>query len=544
LATATARGGPRGAGAGPQDVPRRAGLVLATLILVAAVANLNLTVANVALPAIGRAFDSGQTTLDLIALGYSLGLAGSVLYLGAVGDRYGRKMLLVGGVLLSVPASVLAAYAPSDAVLVAARVLGGVSAGMAYPTTLALITALWAGPARIRAIALWSGIGGAVTSLGPLLAGLALRHFWWGSAFLLTLPLAAAALVMALALVPAHANETTGRVDNLGGVLSMIFVATLVITINFAPVPGAGLVAVGTGVVALVTGAGFFLRQRRARSPLYDLHVAARQTFWVAAAGGIIVFGALMGAIFVGQQYLQDVLGYSALASGAAVLPTAVGLVLFAPVSARLTGTRGSRFALLAGYLCCLLSFITMLLLWRQHSPYWPVGLAFLFLGTGVGLAGPPASHALTGSVPVQRAGMASGTADLQRDLGGAIMQSVLGALLTAGYSQVVAAAVAHAPDHQQITASTADQLEKSYAGAAAIAQRYPQYASKITAAARSAFLAGDQWAYSAGILAVLLGTALVFFLYPRHEAEQRLLARYHAEDTRAEDTRAEGAQG
>jgi MFS transporter, DHA2 family, multidrug resistance protein len=531
LATATARGGPSGAGAGAHAAPPRAGLVLVALILVAAVANLNLTVANVALPEIGLAFDSSQTTLDLIAIGYSLGLAGSVLYLGAIGDRYGRKLLLVGGVVLAVPASLLAAYAPDDGVLVAARLLGGVSAGMAYPTTLALITALWSGPGRIRAIALWSGLGGAITALGPLLAGLALQHFWWGSAFLLTLPLAVAALVMALLLVPAHVNETTSPVDNLGGVLSVIFVTAVVVTINFAPVPGAGALAAATGVAALAAGSGFFLRQRRARSPLYDLRVAARRTFWVAAVGGIIVFGALMGAIFVGQQYLQDVLGYSALAAGLAVLPAAVGLIVFAPVSARLTRTRGSGFTLLAGYLCCLLSFLTMLLLWRQHSPYWPVGLAFAFLGAGVGLAGPPASHSLTGSVPVDRAGMASGTADLQRDLGGAIMQSVLGALLTAGYARAVAQSVAQAPDHQQITTSTVNQLEKSYAGAEAVAQRYPQYASQITAAARSAFLAGDQWAYSAAILAVLLGAALVFFLFPRHAAEQRLLARYHAED-------------
>ena len=531
MATAIARGGPSGAGAGAPAAPPRAGLVLVALILVAAVANLNLTVANVALPEIGLAFDSSQTTLDLIAIGYSLGLAGSVLYLGAIGDRYGRKLLLVGGVVLAVPASLLAAYAPDDGVLVAARLLGGVSAGMAYPTTLALITALWSGPGRIRAIALWSGLGGAITALGPLLAGLALQHFWWGSAFLLTLPLAVAALVMALILVPAHVNETTGRVDNLGGVLSVIFVTAVVVTINFAPVPGAGALAAATGVAALAAGSGFFLRQRRARSPLYDLRVAARRTFWVAAVGGIIVFGALMGAIFVGQQFLQDVLGYSALASGLAVLPAAAGLVVFAPVSARLTRTRGSGFTLLAGYLCCLLSFLTMLLLWRQHSPYWPVGLAFAFLGTGVGLAGPPASHSLTGSVPVDRAGMASGTADLQRDLGGAIMQSVLGALLTAGYARAVAQSVAQAPQHQQITTSTVNQLEKSYAGAEAVAQRYPQYASQITAAARSAFLAGDQWAYAAAILAVLLGAALVFFLFPRHAAEQRLLARYHAED-------------
>src|SRR5215471_13140616 len=128
------------------EAPQRAGLVLVALILVAGVANLNLSVANVALPAIGKHFDSSQTTLDLIAVGYSLGLACSVLWLGALGDRYGRKMMLILGTVLAIPMSLLAAYAPSDIVLFIARVGGGLAAGMAYPTTLALITALWSGP--------------------------------------------------------------------------------------------------------------------------------------------------------------------------------------------------------------------------------------------------------------------------------------------------------------------------------------------------------------------------------------------------------------
>src|SRR5881227_2830932 len=176
------------------DAPERAGLVLVSLIAVAGVANLNLSVANVALPSIGRAFNSSQTTLDLIAVGYSLGLAASVLYLGAVGDRYGRKLMLVLGMALSIPACLLAAYAPSDGVLFGARVLGGLSAGMAYPTTLALIAALWSGPGRTKSIALWSALGGAIASLGPLVAGALLENHNWGSVYLVTLPLVVVAL--------------------------------------------------------------------------------------------------------------------------------------------------------------------------------------------------------------------------------------------------------------------------------------------------------------------------------------------------------------
>jgi MFS transporter, DHA2 family, multidrug resistance protein len=533
-------GGPAGPAA-TSTAPDRSGLVLISLILVAAVANLNLAVANVALPDIGKAFDSSQTALDLIAVGYSLGLAASVLYLGAIGDRYGRKLMLILGVTLSIPACLLAAFAPTDGVLVVARILGGISAGMAYPTTLALITALWSGPGRTKSIALWSGLGGAISSLGPLIAGALLLSFWWGSVFLITLPLAVVALLLALKFVPSHVNEASDPVDNLGGILSVLLVAGIVLAINFAAVPNAGALTLGLTAIAVAAGIAFIIRQRRAKNPLYDLHVAGRRVFWIAACAGIIVFGSLMGAMFVGQQFLQNVLGYSTLDAGLAILPAAVFMVLTAPRSAKLVEARGARFTLLTGYVFCLLGFLAMLLLWKENIPYWEVGLGYALVGAGVGFAGTPASHSLTGSVPVQRAGMASGTADLQRDLGGAIMQSIMGALLTAGYAAAVGAAIAGSPDKQQITDSVATQLEKSFASAAATAQQYPQYSKQIIAGAKSSFLAGDQWAYTAGIVAILVGAGLVFFMFPKKEQEQKLLARYHTEDTSERRTDASG---
>jgi DHA2 family multidrug resistance protein-like MFS transporter len=520
----------------PSSAPPRAGLVLLALIGVAGVANLNLSVANVALPSIGRAFDSSQTMLDLIAVGYSLGLAASVLYLGAVGDRYGRKLLLLLGMTLSLPACLLAAYAPSDGVLFAARLLGGVSAGMAYPTTLALITALWSGPARTRSIALWSAIGGGIAALGPLVAGALLEKFWWGSVFLVTLPLAVIALALAWFLVPAHVNETTDPVDNLGGILSVVLVGTLILAINFAPVPNKGGLAIGLGVIALAALIGFVVRQRRAAVPLYDLHVASRPTFWVAACAGIIVFGSLMGAAFVSQQFLQNVLGYSTFEAGAAFLPAVVFMILVAPRSAKLVGSHGARFTLLVGYVFLLLAFGWMLFMWDEGSHYWTVGIAYVFIGIGVGFAGTPASHSLTGSVPVERAGMASGTADLQRDLGGAIMQSIFGALLAAGYASAVAATIGAAPNGQQITPDVQAELTKSFSSAADTAQQYPQYSAQIIAGAKSSFLDGANWAYAAGLIAVLIGAALVFFMFPRRTEERHLLATYRAADAAQHD--------
>ena len=514
------------------DTPARAPLVLASLIIVAGLANLNLSVANVALPDIGVAFDSSQTTLDMVAVGYSLGLAASVLYLGAIGDRYGRKLLLVLGVVLSIPACLLAAFAPSDSVLVVARVIGGISAGLAYPTTLALITALWAAPGRTKAIALWSALGGGISALGPLVAGALLERFYWGSVFLVTLPLALVALVMAVVFVPSHANESTDPVDNLGGILSVVMVAGLVVAINFAPVPNRGALAIGLLLIAAAAGAAFLWRQRRAPNPLYDLEIAGRRTFWVAACAGVIVFGALMGQAFISQQYLQNVLSYDSIEAGAAILPAVVMMVLVAPQSAKLVEARGARTTLLIGYVFLVGAFTWMLLFWAEDSSYWQIGLAYAFMGIGVGFAGTPASHSLTGSVPVRRAGMASGTADLQRDLGGALMQSILGALLTAGYASAFSSSLSGS--NRTVSDHVQGELTKSFASADQVAQRYPKYADQIAAAARQSFLDGSDWAYVAGLIAVVLGAILVFFAFPHFEAEKQMLARFLEEDSQA----------
>ncbi len=303
--------------------------------MVAGVANLNLSVANVALPSIGRYFDADQSALNLIAVGFSLGLAASVLYLGAVGDHSGRKLLLLIGTALSIPAALLAAFAWDELVLVIARILGGVCAGMAYPTTLALITALWAdGPARTKALARWSAIGSGVMVIGPLTSGWLLEHFWWGSVFLVTVPLAAIAFALAWVLIPAHVNETTEPVDHQGGLLSMVLIASLVLAINFAAVPGGWGIGLACAAVALIAGAFFVRRQQRVENPLFDLTVARRRIFWVAAVAGIIVFGTLMGTMYIGQQFLQNVLGYDPLESGVSVIPMSIAMVAVAALSA------------------------------------------------------------------------------------------------------------------------------------------------------------------------------------------------------------------
>jgi DHA2 family multidrug resistance protein-like MFS transporter len=488
--------------------PANARKVLITLVVVAAVANLPLAMANVALPSIGKYFNASQLELNLVAVAYSLGLACSVLWLGALGDRYGRKMMALLGVSLAIPAALISGFAPTIQVLFFGRLFGGFAAGMAYPTTLALIAALWGpGPARTRSIALWAALGGAISVSGPLLSGIILKYAEWPWVFFIVIPLAVLAIFMALRNIPAHVNETTEKVDNFGGILTVILVGSFVLALNFITSAQYKTTAIELLVVSAIASVVFIIRQRRAKYPLYDLKLAARPTFWVAAVAGIIIFGSLMGAMFIGQQYMQDVLGFGTVESAIPPIFAGAMMILAAPRSAKMVESIGSRATLLRGYAFILIAFLIM-----------------LFFGT-------PASRSLTGSVPASKAGMASGTADLQRDLGGAIFTALFGAFLAAGYAASMTAAIAAAPQGAEAPPAAVSSATMSYAGAQSVAAEYPQYATQITAAAKSSFLAGDQNAYIAGIIAVLLGAVLVFFLFPKAEKERTLLGEYHQQD-------------
>jgi EmrB/QacA subfamily drug resistance transporter len=513
------------------DAPARAGLVLSALILGALVCNINLAAANVALPDVGDAFHASQTALNIVAVGCSLGLAMSVLYFGALADRYGRKQLLLAGLVATVLASLLSAYSVTIEMLMAARLFTGIAAGMAFPTTLSLITALWRnGSARTRAIALWSGVSAMASVAGSVLAGFVLTIWWWGSAFLLAAPIAVIAAVMVAVYVPSHVEESTEPVDHLGGVLSTLAIAGLVLGISTIFSPG----QTGFGVSLLVVGAlllGVFAwRQRRAKNPLFDLSVARRRMFWVPAVGGTIVFGSLMGVLFVGQQYLQNILGYSTLESGLAVVPSAVGLLVLSPISARVLEARGSRTTMLIGYGFVLVGFLTTLL-WNPTTPYALVGFGFLVIGCGAAFAMTPASRALTESTPVRRVGMASATSDLQRDLGGAVMEAILGAILAAGFAASFRREIADSAGASTISDEISQALQASYASAMHVAEQYPDYHDEIVAAATQSMVNGAWAAYLVGAVAIVIGTVVVAVFLPGHEKEQELVAEYTRAD-------------
>ena len=233
--------------------PPRSAFVLLALITGAIVANINLSIANVALPTIGTELGATQDQLTSVANAFALGLASTVLYLGSIGDRYGRKLLFVLGAVLTIPTAMVAAWAPNPEVLILARFASGVAAALLFPTTLSLISALYRGKARVSAIALWSGLGAGVAALAPVLGGWMLENFWWGSVFLITLPLVVVALLVGLWVLPWHASEQVFPVDHIGGILSVVGVGGLVIVIERVDkgITTSWLVALAVAVIAL-----------------------------------------------------------------------------------------------------------------------------------------------------------------------------------------------------------------------------------------------------------------------------------------------------
>lgn len=528
----------------PSISPPHAAIALTTLILGAFVANINLSIANVALPDIGRDLDATTVQQTMVASMFTMGLAASVLYLGAIGDRYGRRKLLLCGAVLTIPAGLASAYAPNIEFLIGARFVAGLAAGLMFPTTLSLLSALWRGAAQTRAIALWSGVGGGAAALGGVIGGAMLEVFWWGSVFLFALPLAVVVIVLALRALPAKAGEEDVPVDHLGGVLSVIAVASLIMGIQTLPngfSTSMGLLF----ATALVAGVLFFWRQKRAPRPLVDLDAASVPTFWVAALAGTITFGSLMGALFLGAQFTQNVLGYDSLKAALMTLPMSLMLIIISPFAGRMVQARGSRVTLAFGLVVVAVGFIIMIVTWHEGASVFVVLLSYAVVGAGVGACATPAAHALMASLPVSRAGMGSAFTDLTRDFGGAIMQAVMGTLLAVVYANYFRNAFANLPPQEaaNLSQEAAEQMVGSYQGAEQVAQSYPQAsAERVIAAANEAFTEGKSVAYILALVLTLFALILVLWKYPRRAQEREFFAQMQAQSAAEEAASANAA--
>src|SRR4051794_39343101 len=353
---------------------------------------------------------------------YTLVFAGLLLTMGALGDRYGRRGALQAGYVLFGLGSLASAFAGSADQLIATRAFMGIGGALIMPATLSVITNVFPPAERGRAIGVWAGTAGIAVAGGPLAGGAVLEHFWWGAVFLLGVPVAALAAVAVIAVVPESRDPAPGRVDVPGVLLSIGALAGIVYGIIRGG-SGKGWTTPGV-LVPLVGGlvllALFVWLQRRSTHPALDVSLFRNPAFSAAAAALGLNFFALQGATFYLVYYLQGVRGYTALQSGAALIPVAVGMAVMGPRSSALAQRHGAKVVCAAGFLLVGASFAGVQL-FEVASPLWLLVVVFSVQGLGMGSIFAPATESIMSVVPREKAGAGAAVNNSVRQVGGAL---------------------------------------------------------------------------------------------------------------------------
>jgi len=417
----------------PDGHPRRRQvlLVLCLSLLVVVIDN---TVLNTALPTLARVLPAGTSSLQWMVDAYTLCFAALLIPAGALGDRYGRRLSLIGGLLLFALGSLAASFATSASVLVADRVVIGIGAAFVMPATLSILNAVFPPKERPQAIAAWSAVAGVGIVIGPTLGGFLLSHFFWGSVFLVNLPLVAVTLVGVLRIVPETAEPGRRSFDVLGTLLVAAALVAIVDAIIEAPTRGwTGLETLAEAAAGLVALAIFAWWELRAEHPLIDLHVFSSRSFSASSGAVTMTFFALFGSLFVFTQYLQLVHGYSPLSAGIRALPFALSMGVISPLSPILAKRFGNRTVIPAGLALMGLGLLDLSRV-QVGTGYPALALAVAIMGAGMGLVMAPASTTIMTTVPSHQAGAGSAVNDTIREVGGALGVAVVGSLTAAAY--------------------------------------------------------------------------------------------------------------
>lgn len=453
------------------------------------------TILNVALPTLATELGADVGGLQWIVDAYILVLAGLLLPAGALADRIGRKRVLLAGLAIFGASSLLATYATSTGTLIGARAVMGLGAAILMPTTLAVLPAIFAPHERARAITIATVAAGVGLPLGPILGGVLLRHFWWGSVFLINLPIVALAMTATMLFIPETRDPRTRPADLVGGVLSIVGLVGLIYGVIEVPRQGWDdprvLVAIGVGLVVL---AAFAWWERRSPYPMIDLSWFRRRGFlWGSLTATIGTF-ALFGLLFVLPGYLQSVLGYDVLGVGVRLIPMMAGLIVGSALADRLSGRFGARLPIVAG-MVVVAAGLTLGALTKTTSGYGWTATWLVVTGLGVGASMAPAMAVVLGDLPTGRAGAGSAIMMTLRQVGGALGVALLGSVLAGAYRGDL--------DLGGLTGPAADTARDSVAGAVAVAAQLGDEA--LAASAASAYVHA-----MAVVLVVCAGLALL----------------------------------
>ncbi|HEX3328090.1 MAG TPA: MFS transporter [Actinomycetota bacterium] len=479
------------------------------------VIGLDNTILNVALPTLVKDLHATASQLQWMVDAYVLVFAGLLLTSGSLGDRYGRKLALNAGMWLFAAGSIASAFSGSAGMLILARGTMGIGGALIMPSTLSILTNVFPPRERGQAIGIWAAVSGLGIILGPVIGGYLLDHFWWGSVFLINVPIIAIALVSGWFLIPESKDPEARRLDPVGALLSIAGLSALLYAIIEAP--GKGWTS-GTTLnffaLAAVLIAIFMWWEIRNDEPMLDLRFFENPRFSAASMSITLVFFAMFGSIFLLTQHLQFVLGYTPLQAGVRLMPVAT-LIVAAALSSRLVDRFGTKVVVVTGLVIVSIALFLLTTL-SITSGYLPVALSIATLGMGMGITMAPATDSIMGSLPLGKAGVGSAMNDTTRQVGGALGVAIVGSIMSSSYSSQMAGVVAGLPAHAAAAA------RNSVGAATAVAAKAGPAGASLLRAAHVAYInaMGDAVMVAAGV--ALLGAIVSLLFLPARPAEEQ----------------------
>ena len=449
-------------------------LVLSASVFLVVVDNL---IINVALPTLQRELDAGTSALQWIVDAYALVFACLLLAGGGIGDRLGRKRSMQIGLLIFAACSGAAAFADSSSQLIFWRGAMGVGAALVFPATLAIITNLFTDPIeRAKAIGIWSAVSGMAVAFGPIAGGFLLEHFWWGSVFLINLPIVAVAIAAGAVLVPESKAAESGRIDTVGLLLSFVGIATLVFTVIESPHWGWGSLRSNAGFAAAVVVLAAFIRwESRREHPLLDVRFFRNARFSAATGSIGIAFFSLFGFTFLVTQYFQFVRGYDPLESGVRTLPFAIGAGITAPIAARAALRWGTKRVVALGLFMMSVGFFVVGTIDADAAYFGPIVASMVIMAMGLSLVTSPSTDAVMGTPPLDKAGVGSAVNDLSREVGGTLGVAVTGSVFVSLYGPRLTERFAEIPGLSlALPPEVVDVASNSVGAAYAVTQQAP----------------------------------------------------------------------
>ena len=488
--------------------------ILGVLCLSLLVIGLDNTILNVALPTLARDLGATNSQLQWMVDAYILVFAGLLLTTGSLSDRYGRRRALALGLVIFGVGSTLSAFSGSSSVLIASRALMGIGGALIMPSTLSILTNVFPADERGRAIGIWAGVSGLGIAIGPIVGGWLLSHFWWGSVFLVNVPVVIVALILGRLIVPDSKDPSPNALDPVGAVLSIVGLVSLVYAIIEAPSHGwTSTQTIVTFAFALIVLAVFTIWELRSDHPMLDVTFFENPRFTAANISIVLVFFALFGSLFFLTQYLQFVLGYTPLQAGLRVAPIALVLMVSAPLAGRFVSRFGNKVLVASGMTAVAigLGFLGTI---TVSSGYPHVLIALVILGAGMGTAMVPATESIMGSLPLAKAGLGSAMNDTTRQIGGALGVAILGSVFASAYTSNIAASLTGLPaDTAAAASASVDQALKAgqlIGGEAGLA---------IITAAKEAFISAMDRGLFVGAAIALLGAMVALVWLPSRAA-------------------------